>query len=55
MNHNCLEHLDFSHTIDTVTWGDIDSKAVFVCEICGKEYSEEEIKGGLYDEQVCAG
>ena len=43
--HKCKDHLVFDHTVDTVLpFGDIDSSAVFKCEICGKEFNEEDLE-----------
>ena len=41
----CLENLEYSYTKDTAfPYGEISSEAIFVCTVCGKEYSETELK-----------
>lgn len=42
MSHSCSAHLIFSHTEDRLyPYGDIQSLAVFMCEVCGKLFTEE--------------
>lgn len=43
IKHNCKEHLVFDGVIDQLLpFGDIESMAIFKCEICGKEFREDE-------------
>lgn len=45
INHICKNNLEYETTIDfPKPYGDVDSINVYVCKICGKEFTETELK-----------